>query len=174
MQKRKYYPKKLFVRDTHPELPLDPDVVQPGVYKWPVHFQMPLQLTVFVGGCMGALARYGLIQIMPTLKDALPVATLFVNLLGAFLLGVLLEALARRGEDKGLRRLVRLGLGTGFIGAFTTYSTFAVEIDLLIGNGKSEVAIFYAAVSVLGGIVLSALGIQIAAKHHKRLMQGKA
>jgi CrcB protein len=96
------------------------------------------------------------------------VATLTVNLLGTFLLGLLLEGLARLGADEGIRRVVRLGAGTGFMGAFTTYSTLAIEANLLAGNGHTQLAIFYMLTSIIGGIICSALGIQIAAQHHKR------
>lgn len=158
------------VRDTHPELPIDPDVVQPGTYRWPPHFTPSFALTVFIGGCAGAYARYRVNLQVPTPADTLPVATIAVNLLGAFLLGFLLEGLARLGKDKGARRTMRLGIGTGFIGAFTTYSTFAVEADQLLRHGASITAILYVAISIVGGLLLSAAGIQAAGKHHKRRM----
>ena len=162
----------IFARDTHPELPIDPDVVQPGVYKWPPHFTPILLGTVFIGGCAGALARYGVISVWPTVTGSFPVATLFVNLLGAFLLGILLEGLSRRGPDAGLLRIVRLLVGTGFMGAFTTYSTFAVETNQLIRHGSPEVASLYVACSILGGLLVCAVGIKIAAAHHtKRITQ---
>jgi fluoride exporter len=89
-------------------------------------------------------------------------------MVGAFMLGTLLESLARRGEDAGLRRLLRLGIGTGFIGAFTTYSTLAIDADLLVKGNHIELAALYTTISVAGGLVLSAAGIQLAAAHHKQ------
>lgn len=157
----------LFPRDTHPELPLDPDVVQPGEYKWPLHFTPGLQLIVFIGGCLGTFARYEIANWLPDPATAIPYGTLLVNLLGAFLLGVLLETLARRGKNKGRSQLLRLGVGTGFLGAFTTYSTLTVEVGLLVRNGHAELAWTYAVLSVIGGLVCCAAGIHLAESYHR-------
>ena len=74
-------------------------------------------MVVALGGAVGTLARYGLSHAVPD-TGGVPVATLVENVVGAFLLGLLLEALARSGPDVGRRRLARLGLGTGLLGAF--------------------------------------------------------
>lgn len=166
-------PKEPRLHDTHPELPLDPDVVRPGIYKWPPHFTAAFLLVVFIGGCLGAAARYWAGLRLPTAADGWPISTLFVNLLGAFLLGFLLEGLARLGEDEGIRRIARLGVGTGFIGAFTTYSTLAVETDMLIRHSHLALAGWYIVVSLAGGIICSAAGIWAAASHHKRRGVGR-
>ena len=168
MHRLKRNPKELFARDTHPELPLDPDVIKPGVYKWPPHFTPSLLLIVFIGGCLGALARYWVTLQLPTSSNGWPTATFIVNLLGAFLLGFLLEGLIRLGSDEGARRIARLGIGTGFIGAFTTYSTFAVETDLLVHTHHASMALLYVISSLAGGTLLSSGGIFIAAMHHKQ------
>lgn len=154
-------------KDSHPGLPLDPDVVQPGAFKWPPHLTPSLQLTVFVGGCLGALAHYGVTIIIPDETNGWPYATLIVNLFGAFALGFLLQTLFHQGSDDGRRKLLRLGIGTGFVGAFTTYSSLAVETDLLIGGNHVATAVTYALVTVIAGIVLSAFGIYVASKRHK-------
>ena len=161
-------PRRFFARDTHPELPLDPDAVQPGTYKWPPHFTPASLFTVFVGGCFGAAARYWVGLQLPQPENGWPRGTLFVNLLGAFLLGLLLEGLARLGDDQDSRRSARLAVGTGFMGAFTTYSTFAVESDTLLQHGRTTLAGVYIVVTVTGGVILSTLGIWVAAAHHKR------
>lgn len=154
--------------DSHPELPLDPDAAQPGSYKWPPHLAASLQAVVFVGGCFGTLARYGIILQLPTQANDWPLATLIANLLGAFILGLLLEALVRRSKDTGKLRALRLGLGTGFVGAFTTYSSLAVEADLLAKSNHISTAIIYALVSVIGGVIFSALGIQMSAAYYRQ------
>jgi CrcB protein len=154
----------LFPRDTHPELPLNPDSIQTKKYRQQ-HFIPGLQLVVFFGGCLGTLARYEIENLMPAKSTAIPYNTLFINLLGAFILGMLLESLALLGEDKGWRKIVRLGLGTGFIGAFTTYSTFAVEVSLLVRQNQDGLAFVYASISIIGGLICCATGIHIAERY---------
>lgn len=156
------------IYDSHPNLPLDPDVVQPGQYRWPPHFTPSLLFFVFLGGCAGAYARYWVSMQIPPVADGWPSATFAVNLLGAFLLGFLLEGLARIGDDRGARRLVRLAIGTGFIGAFTTYSTFASDIYGLVQHNHIVLSVIYGLITVIGGLVLSAFGIWVASSHHKR------
>lgn len=157
--------KQLLRRDSHPELPLDPDAAQPGRYKWPPYFTPTFILVVFVGGCAGTVARYGISVAMPTAGDW-PTGILCINLSGALLLGMLLEGLSRLGPDEGARRIVRLAAGTGFLGAFTTYSTFAVGAVTLLANGESASAVGYMIATVGGGLLCSMLGIWLAATHH--------
>lgn len=133
----------------------------------PVHLHPGFLLVVIAGGVLGALARYGLGSILPA-PGGWPVPTLVINLSGAFLLGFLLEALVRRGPDTGRLRLIRLFVGTGFMGAFTTYSTLAVETNTLFGAGRGAEALAYAGVSVVAGAAATVAGIWLAAGHHDR------
>ena len=96
-------------------------------------------LWVFFGGLLGAPARY---LVEEALGDGggFPLATFVVNVVGALALGLLLESLVLAGAETSMRRRVRLGLGTGFLGAFTTYSSFAVEIELLADGGRLPLA----------------------------------
>jgi len=158
--------------DAHAALPLDPDAASTGAASTgrgarPAHLQPRLLLVVFAGGVLGTPARYAVSLALPTGAGGWPTGTLVVNLLGALLLGALLEGLSRRGADGGRRRLLRLGLGTGFLGAFTTYSALAVESDLLVRAGRPGLAAAYALVTALAGLLLSAAGIQAAAAHHR-------
>lgn len=153
-------------RSVHPELPLDPDVLL-STGKLQIHQTAVFQTTVFAGGCLGALARYGVIRAFPAHSLSWPASTFLVNMTGAFILGILLEALSRRGSDTGLRRLLRLWLGTGFMGAYTTYSTLAVDTDLLLKNGEVTIAVFYTAASLIGGVTLGALGIWVGSLNSK-------
>jgi fluoride exporter len=93
---------------------------------------------------------------------------LIANLVGAVVLGVLLETLARRGPDAGLLRRIRLAAGTGFCGGLTTYSTLAVETDLLFRGHRDGLAVGYAFGSIGAGIALAALGILLAAQVHRK------
>ena len=117
---------------------------------------------VLVGGVLGTLARHGLSLALP--GGPWPAGTFAADLLGALLLGALLAGLARAGDDTGRRRLLRLGAGTGFLGAFTTYSALAVETDLLLRDGRPLLAAAYAGATVLGGLLLSATGIVLATR----------
>ena len=116
----------------------------------------------------GTLARFGLSEVLPT-PAGLPVGIFLINIAGAFALGLLLEALARRGPDAGRRRALRLLLGTGFLGGFTTYSALAVDSALLVGSGRAAVGLGYLAVSVLVGLGATMLGIAAGSLARRRL-----
>ncbi len=117
------------------------------------------------GGVLGAAARETIEQALPPSAHGFPAATLVINLAGSFVLGLLLEALVRSGEDAGWRRHARLAGGTGFCGAFTTYSTLAVETVQLARHGAWSTGAAYVAASVIGGLALAALGIGVGATH---------
>lgn len=128
-----------------------------------IHLRLRYLALVFVGGTLGTAAREGLSLAVPRIDD-IPVAILGVNLFGALLLGVLLEALVRSGPDHGRRRLVRLLLGTGLMGGFTTYSALATDTALLIGGGRAVVGVAYGIGTVLLGAVATALGIWLGSR----------
>ncbi|MBT2538490.1 CrcB family protein [Arthrobacter sp. ISL-69] len=134
----------------------------------PVHLHPGFVLVVITGGVFGALARYGLGTVLPS-PGGWPLPTLIINLAGALLLGVLLEALVRRGPDAGRLRLIRLLAGTGFMGAFTTYSTLALETNALLGAGRTTDAVIYVAATVIGGAAATVAGIRVAAGYHSRM-----
>lgn len=131
------------------------------------HWQPALILLVFLGGMAGTLCRYLLEGVVPR-PLGLPVPTLAINLAGAFLLGLLLEALLRAGPDGGKRRSARLLLGTGALGGFTTYSTFALEALGLGIDGDLGWAALYVGISLIGGVLLSFAGIAVASALHRR------
>jgi CrcB protein len=130
----------------------------------PVHLRWRYILLVFVGGSLGTAARYLLSVVIPS-WHGIPLPTLAVNIVGAFVLGFLLEALVRRGPDEGIRRDVRLLVGTGVLGGFTTYSTFAVE-GVTLGNAGLGPFLVYAAGTLVIGAAASAAGILAAALGH--------
>lgn len=96
----------------------------------------------------------------PSAGDDLPLATLAINVSGALLLGLLIGALAAAMET-GRRpsRLLRPFLGTGILGGYTTFSTFAVQANRL----SSATAVTYLLLSVTGGLVAAALGARAGA-----------
>lgn len=133
----------------------------------PIHFHPGFVLLVMVGGAFGALARYGLGLALPE-PGGWPLPTLLINLAGALALGALLEGLSRRGPDTGRLRFLRLLVGTGFMGAFTTYSTLAVDAVHLFDSGRPMAAFAYLGASLLGGILAAVAGIWLAARLHRQ------
>ncbi|MDQ7992753.1 MAG: CrcB family protein [Propionicimonas sp.] len=113
---------------------------------------------VGIGGGLGTLLRWSLESAYPAIPGSWPWATFVINLTGALALGALLEGLAAAGPDTGRRRAVRLGVGTGVLGGYTTYSTFAVESVRLVGAGQGWLALGYALGSVLAGVACAAAG----------------
>ncbi|MFL1428539.1 MULTISPECIES: fluoride efflux transporter FluC [unclassified Nocardiopsis] len=129
-------------------------------------------LLVAAGSTVGTFVRAGLGTAFPAAEGQWPWATFGINVLGSLLLGVLLEALSRAGEDTGWRRRVRLAAGTGVLGGFTTYSTYVLEIDRLAGAGHLPVAAAYALVSVIAGVAAAGLGVAAVAAVARRAGRG--
>lgn len=128
----------------------------------PVHLHPGFLALVFLGGAVGAACREALSLAFPDV-DGVPVALFGINLLGAFLLGVLLEGLARRGPDVGRRRVVRLTLGTGVLGGFTSYSSLATGVVLLLQDGRWGIGVGYAVATVLLGGLMTWAGMAVSA-----------
>lgn len=112
---------------------------------------------VFVGGTAGTSLRYAASLAVPTV-GGWPLATLLVNVTGAFVLALLLEWLTARGPETTGRRRARLLLGTGVISGYTTYSTLAVETDHLLATGRPGTAAGYVAVTLVGGLLAVGAG----------------
>ena len=132
----------------------------------PAHLDPRLVVVVAVGGAVGTTARWALTQAVGTSSSGWPTATFVENLLGSFLLGALLEALLRRGSESPRGRLVRLGVGTGVLGGFTTFSSLAIEMERLIAGGQVTMSLIYGALSVVLGLLACVAGIALAARHH--------
>lgn len=112
-------------------------------------------LFVALGGAIGAVARYGLSLI--TVKIDFPLMTFITNLLGAFVIGVIVGLATKKNLDSYLI----LFLKTGFCGGFTTFSTFSLETFNLIQSGNYFTATIYAILSLLLCIAGVAIGIFI-------------
>lgn len=111
---------------------------------------------VVVFGMLGALSRYG-ISVWIDAGD-FPVATLGVNLLGCFLLAFVTQYIAR---VTSLSFKFISAVGTGFIGSFTTFSTFALESSTLIQTGEYVYAGTYIFISLFGGLLMCILGYRL-------------
>ncbi len=113
---------------------------------------------VWAGGTAGTAARYSIGRVAPHLFGV-PVATIGINVLGAFLLGLLLETLSR--DPATVSPSARLLLGTGFLGGFTTYSALAVDTLTVLGHGQVGSGLSYAFGTLLMGAVACWAGIGI-------------
>lgn len=114
---------------------------------------------VFLGGTVGVGLRFALSNAGPPDSGGWPWGIFAINLVGAFLLGLLVAGLASAGPDRGWRRQLRLGVGTGVLGGFTTYSTFAVEVVDLAGGGHWGLSLGYALGSVVLGLLAAWAGL---------------
>lgn len=133
----------------------------------PVHLRLPYLGLALLGGTAGTAAREALGLLVPP-GYGIPFAIFAVNVIGAFLLGLLLDALARRGPDEGRRRRMRIMIGTGFMGGFTTYSALATDTAVLIGDGAASIGGVYAIATVLLGGLATWAGIATATFAHGR------
>jgi CrcB protein len=107
-------------------------------------------LLVGLGGVAGVLARYGLSVWIPGLWTIVG-----INLAGSFVLGVLTHA------GTGLSPDVRNALGIGFLGGFTTFSTFTVQTVLEADGGRPGRAAAYLGLSVVGGLAAAVAGYAV-------------
>jgi CrcB protein len=105
---------------------------------------------VGIAGTLGVLARYGISRL--TLhSDALVWSTVGINIAGSFVLGLLVA-------EHWFDRDVREALGVGFLGGFTTFSTFSVQIVLEVDAGEPGRAAWYLLASVVGGVAAATAG----------------
>jgi fluoride exporter len=129
----------------------------------PAHLSSANIVLVAIGGGFGTGLRY-MITVMTPKWAGVPIATLGINVIGAFLLGVLLELLADYSHDIGWSQRIRLGVGTGGLGGFTTYSALATETVVLATVHPGR-AVAYATGTVILGAAGSIAGIWLARRH---------
>ena len=110
---------------------------------------------VAAGGSLGSLARYEIARAFPVEPGRFPTSTLAINSSGAFALGFVLVLLVERLPPS---RYARAFVAVGVIGAFTTFSTFAVEAIQLADGHRFAAAAFVVA-SIVGGLTLAWLGV---------------
>jgi CrcB protein len=113
---------------------------------------------IAIGGFIGSILRYWIGEWL-IVKGGFPLGTLIVNLLGCLLLGWFLSD---QWVQQKLSTYIRLGVATGFLGAFTTFSTFSVETLLFIERHEFGMAIVYVLLSIGLGLSATLFGIKLA------------
>ena len=134
------------------------DLVEPRTSR-PRRRELGVLGAVALGGALGAPARYGISQAVHVTPGTFPWGTFWTNVSGSFALGFILTLLLERFPPS---RFLRPFVAAGFLGAFTTYSTFAVETDLLVKNGHVGVAAAYVLGSLAAGFMAVWVGIVLA------------
>ena len=115
--------------------------------------------SVAVGGAFGAVARHLInISSLATAAGKFPLPTFVINVVGSFLIGLLFVVLGERME---VSENVRLALIVGFLGAFTTFSTFEMEIFSLARERQTMMAILYLVLSVVVGFIGVSAGVAL-------------
>ncbi len=120
--------------------------------------QRTILLIVAAAGARGALGRYGVASALPSASDGFPWSTFWINVSGSFAIGFVLALLARFPRARLARPLVV----TGFLGGFTTFSTFVVEADLLVRAHRDLVAFADVAGSLAAGTAAVVAGLLLA------------
>ena len=108
-------------------------------------------ILIGLGGAAGSMARFALGNFITSRsKSDFPFGTFLINIIGAFLLGIAVSA--------GLGTSLSLLVAQGFLGAFTTFSTFMFESFTLIENKRLNRAVLYIAASILLGVLSFSMG----------------
>lgn len=106
-------------------------------------------LIVGLGGALGAVMRYliGLIPFNP--DNGFPVKTFIINVVGAFVIGIVAALAAKNAMNPKLVLFLKVGI----CGGFTTFSSFALETDQLLMKGQSFTAVIYVLLSIFAGVL---------------------
>lgn len=117
-------------------------------------------VAIAIGGVLGCWARYAMTNLIQTIYGRdFPFATLSINVLACFLIGFLfVETL----ERLTISPVLRIGILTGFIGGFSTFSTFAMETVLLAEQGEAGKSVLYVVLSIVLGLLAAAGGAFLA------------
>ncbi|WP_406256225.1 fluoride efflux transporter CrcB [Streptomyces chartreusis] len=111
--------------------------------------QAPVVAVVAAGGALGAMARYALALWWPVQPGGFPWATFWTNVVGCAVIGVFMVIIT---EVSAAHRLVRPFFGTGVLGGFTTFSTYAVDIQRLVDDGHPRTGLAYLAATLVAAL----------------------
>jgi CrcB protein len=121
---------------------------------------MRAYVAIAIGGVLGCWARYAMTNLVQTIYGRdFPYATLTINVLACFMMGFLFEETLERLT---ISPVLRVGILTGFIGGFSTFSTFAMETFLLSEQGELARGVLYVIVSIAFGIAAVTGGVYVA------------
>jgi fluoride exporter len=144
--------------DPFPDLPVDPDATREADVP-PPRIHTAAVAVVASGGALGALGRWTVAEALPHGPSGFPWATLLANVTGCFLIGGLMVLVIERWPE---RRLVRPFWGTGVLGGFTTFSTYAVDTRALVAADHVGAAVGYVVGTLLVGLVAVVAGMRLA------------
>ena len=117
-------------------------------------------IAIAIGGVLGCWARYAMTNLVQSIYGReFPYATLSINVLACFMMGFLFEETLTRLT---ISPVLRVGILTGFIGGFSTFSTFAMETLLLTEQGEGARGLLYVLLSIVFGLAAVAGGVYIA------------
>ncbi|MBL1106460.1 fluoride efflux transporter CrcB [Streptomyces sp. 5-8] len=128
--------------------------------------QAPVVGVVAAGGALGAVARYALTLAWPTPPGGFPWATFWTNVSGCAAMGVLMVLIT---EVWAAHRLLRPFLGTGVLGGYTTFSTYAVDIRALVDAGRPGLAFAYLAATLCAALA----AVWLASAAARRVLTGR-
>lgn len=114
-----------------------------------------------LGGSVGTLIRYLLGAAIPHVSGV-PIGIFAINISGALALGFVVQFLAQRGRDEGRRRSLRLLIGTGVLGGYTTYSLLAADIAELVLDGNAWTGAGYGIATLIVGLAATWCGVWLA------------
>ncbi|MFJ5774026.1 fluoride efflux transporter CrcB [Streptomyces sp. NPDC093094] len=123
------------------------------------HARAPVVAVVAVGGAIGATARYAASLQWPARAGSFPWTTFWVNVCGCAVIGAFMVLVT---EARTVHRLVRPFFGTGVLGGFTTFSTYAVDIQQLLQHGRPATALACLAATLLSAVTAVWLAVTAA------------
>ena len=155
-------------------LPIDPDLLTaetPEVRRDPRRHrkaQRTILLVIASAGVFGALARYAMGRLLPTPDGHFPWSTFWINITGSLVIGFTLVLLTERFPRA---RVARPLIATGFLGAYTTFSTYMVDTDTLFKERDLLIGVIYAFSSLGAGALAAFIGV-VSARFVIRLEHG--
>ncbi|BAC69032.1 chromosome condensation protein CrcB [Streptomyces avermitilis] len=149
----------------HPESVGEPGIAvrAPARRRSAWHGQAPVVAVVALGGGIGGTARYAAALLWPTQSGGFPWTTFWVNVVGCAVIGVFMVVIT---DVWPAHRLVRPFFGTGVLGGFTTFSTYAVDIQKLVDAGHPRTALAYLAATLLAALA----AVRLAATAARRVL----